>query len=275
MINKKNTILFSLIISVLTLSSCSVFFQRGYVATSPNVNCFETEKEKNFKLSAFINHFEGQTNLAFSKHFGLSAAVNGGFRGQIGADIAGIYYNKFNDKNYFEVQCGYGYYNNYEKIHSMAWSLFAGERGTYFSNNSATRYHKIFVQPSYFLTWDKVNLGFALKLSANYFDKYHYYSCVTKQDYEYDDYYYTADFRYKWGLVIEPAIKLELKRILFFQLSGIFSSNVQSFQAYHDYTSHEGHLINRYNDYMVKSPQHISFVFTIGHEFKFGKKNKL
>jgi hypothetical protein len=135
-----------LIFSLLALTSCSLMYQKGYFVTPPNVNCFHEEKEKNIKASIFLNHYELQSNVALSKHAGLSASFNGGFRGQYGAELGGIYYNIINHRNYFELQGGYGYYSNYIKVPYKTLTPLSGERGTYFTNKSETRYHKIFVQ---------------------------------------------------------------------------------------------------------------------------------
>jgi hypothetical protein len=170
------------------------------------------------------------------------------------------------------VQYGYGFYNNDERIRYMAWSLFAGERGTYFSNHSDVRYHKIFVQPTYFICGKKLKWGFALKLSANYFDNYYFYYCKTYQDYISEEFHYTADFRYKWGFAVEPSVKLEFRKPVFLQLSTFYHNNVQSFPSYYDAVGHEGGIINSDPTGDVKSPQHLSFVFTFGVELKFPKK---
>src|ERR1035437_7601040 len=154
----------------LLLSSCSVTIQKAYVGTSPNMNCFEREKEKNVKLSLFINHYEIQSNFVLSKSFGLYAGFNGCYTNTFGGEIAGIYYRNFNDRNYFEIQGGYGYYTGQLDIEHMPWNFGALiEYGEHFSQKSNALYHKIFLQPAFFYKSEKVNWGFALKISANYF----------------------------------------------------------------------------------------------------------
>ncbi len=222
----------------------------------------------------FANHYEVQSNFVLVKNFGLSAGFNGGFKGQLGGELAGIYYKQFNEKNYFEVQYGYGFFYNKTRIPYMAWSFLAGERGTWYSSNSDTRYHKIFVQPTYIITKKKVNFGFAVKISANYFDKYYYYRCKTEQDYTYLDHYSNVDFRYKWGFVFEPAFRIQFKDKLFLQLSGVLSNNIHKYPAYWSYTGHEGGIIDEGQNGFVHTPQHINFLFTIGYEIKFGKKKE-
>jgi hypothetical protein len=259
----------------LLLSSCSAIIQKAYVATSPNLNCFEREKEKNLKLSLFVNHYEVQSNYVLSKTFGLYAGINGCFTKIFGGEIAGIYYKNFNDKNYFEIQGGYGYFTNQSNILNMAWDLGALiEYGKHFSQNSNTSYHKIYIQPAFFYRLKKVNWGFAIKISANYFDKYHYdYSLKDDSDGDYSATvtYSNSDFHYKWGLSLEPAIRVQFKSKLFLQLSAILTSNINNAPVYYGHYSY-GHVINAQVSGQASNPQHIYFVATIGYEIKFGKK---
>jgi hypothetical protein len=256
---------------MLIFSACSPIVQRGYVASSLNMNHFDRDNEKNLKISLFANHYELQSNFALTKKFGLSAGINGSFRGQLGGELGGIYYKKFNDKNYFEIQYGYGYFNNKTKIH-MAMSLFAGEHGTWYHSNSDVSYHKIFLQPTYFISTEKVDVGFALKISGNYYDRFYYYSRKTIQDDVDENFYHTTDFRYKWNLLFEPAVRLHFNKKFFIQLSGIFSNHMLSSPTYHSVTGHQGGTMFLDQTGTVKSPDHVNFVFTMGYEIKFGKK---
>jgi hypothetical protein len=120
-----------------------------------------------------------------------------------------------------------------------------------------------------FLTWEKVSIGIALKASANYFDKYYFYYRITKQDYTYDRFYYESQFRYKWAYTLEPALKIEFYKKLFFQFSGIFSSNAQSVQQYRDHVSHEGKIIWSKPTSKTASPQHIYFLGAVGYTIRF------
>ena len=79
-------------------TSCSVVLQKAYLATSPNLNHFTREKEKNVKASLFLNHYDIQSNCALSRHLGVSAGINGGFKNQFGGELAGVYYENFTDK---------------------------------------------------------------------------------------------------------------------------------------------------------------------------------
>ncbi|HNW76119.1 MAG TPA: hypothetical protein PKJ28_04465 [Bacteroidales bacterium] len=90
------------------LTSCSAVLQKAYLETSPNLNRFTREKEKNVKASLFVNHYEVQSNVALSPHLGVSAGINGGFKHQFGGEVAGIFYEDFTDKFYFEVQGAMG-----------------------------------------------------------------------------------------------------------------------------------------------------------------------
>jgi hypothetical protein len=271
-----------LTVVILLLPSCAAFYQRGYVANAPNLNCFERENEKNLKFSCFLNHAEAQTNLVIAKPIGLSASINAGFRGQLNAEIAGIYFKRFNEKNYFETQFGYGYTKNIANV-GARWSLtngMTGEMGTYYNRNTEVRFHKIFVQPTYFITdpKDNVNYGLALKISANYFDKYYDHYSLEKGlgDGLYQTTFSISDYRYKWCLALEPAIKIQLKSAWFFQFSFLFTTIYGTTPVYesHDY---QGPSSGQPTQYSVIDPQHLSFLITTGFKIKMNRekdKNK-
>ncbi len=257
------------------LSSCSMMFQRAYIASAPNINYFEKENEKNLKLTLFLNHYEAQSNFALSKNIGLYTGINGGFRKQIGCEIAGIYYKKLNDKNYFETQAGYGYFSNTSTITDLPWDMGAMiEHGTWYSMKSNTIYHKFFIQPTYIYNLNSVNYGFAIKLSANYFDKYYYYHCFSENPEDnfitYDT-YSTGDFQHKWSFACEPSYRVQYNSKLYLQLSGIIISNFGNSQLIHGRFDHS-QLTDEKVIGISRNPQHLYFLFTIGYEIKFGKK---
>jgi len=251
--------------------------QRAYIATSPNLNCFERKNEKNLNFSFFINHYEIQSNFVLTKKIGLSAVLNGGFRNQFGGEIAGIYYKNFNDSSYFEIQSGYGYFTNRSEISNMPWDP-AGmiAYGQHFSRNINTIYHKVFIQPTYFYRLKKVKFGFAVKLGANYFDRYHYDYSIrddSQGDSPYIKTFSSSDFRYKWGLSVEPAVKVQFNSKFFLQWSMLFTSNIASSPVYtghYEYgSSNDVHETDK-----LTNPQHLYFIFTLGYELKFGKKKE-
>lgn len=200
------------------LTSCSAVLQKAYLETSPNLNRFTREKEKNVKVSLFVNHYEVQSNVALSRHLGVSAGINGGFKHQFGGEVAGIFYEDFTDKFYFELQGGYGCFNNKSVINSISWSFGSiGEYGTFFSQHIDTRYQKLFIQPEWVYHTEKIDLAVACKMNANYFDNYHYDYCIEDHPDDYD-YYQTissSDFRYKWNFSLEPAVKIQFHSKLF------------------------------------------------------------
>ena len=245
--------------------------QRAYIATSPNLNCFEKKHEKNLNMSLFLNHYEIQSNYVLSKTFGLAAGINGGFRNQFGGEIAGIYYKNFNDTNYFEIQCGYGYFNNQSQISNMPWDP-AGmiAYGQHFSRNINTTYHKVFIQPTYFYRLKKVKFGFALKIGANYFDRYHYDYSIRDDshgDGPYIKTFSSSDFRYKWGLSFEPAIKVQFNSKLFLQCSMLYTSNIESSPVYSGHYEYGGSF-DVHETGKLSNPAHLYFIFTVGYKIK-------
>jgi len=273
--SRKIQAIFWSILLTLLLSSCAATIQKAYVASSPNLNCFEREKEKNVKLSLFVNHYEIQSNFVLSKTFGLYAGLNGCFNNIFGGEIAGIYYRNFDAKKYFEIQGGYGYFSDRSNIKHMPFDFGALiEYGKHFSQYSNTVYHKIYLQPAFFYKLKNVNLGFALKISANYFDKYQYdYILIDDShgDYDATAKYCNSNFRYKWGLAFEPAFRVQFKSRIFLQLSAIFTSAINYAPVYNGHYS-LGHVTHLQESDQVSNPQHICFLATIGYEIKFGKK---
>ena len=263
---------------IIIFTSCSAFRQTAYFANPPNVNCFQNEKEKNLKVSIGpFDHVESQSNIAFNKNIGMSASIYGGFKGQYGGELAGIFYSKINSKNYFETQVGCGYFKN-KSIQHKLYSF--GDFGEISRFEFISNYSKIFIQPTYFYTTKWVNFGFTLKLNAVYFDKYHYYfkklAKVSDSDYTYKSYDVTiADFNDKWDIIYEPVITIQVNGIIFVQLSGIFSNNIFNSTVYYEkYGKHDNYqnILWKSEVGTDRSPQHVKFLITVGHLFLFNKK---
>lgn len=267
---------------IIYFNSCTVLNQKAYFANPPNVNCFQNEKDKNLKLSLFLNHTEAQSNIAFNKNLGLSAGLYGGFRGQYGAEVASILYNKFNDKNYFETQIGYGYFNNKTKfagseaMSHVFWFAIAPMHNIY------TKYHKMFIQPTYFYKTKHVNYGITIKLNAIYFTQYHYYykklTDITNPDLDpiYKTYTSsTLDFKDKWNFTCEPVLTFQIMDIIYLQLSSIISNLNYKSDSYNETFRLYGasyDLVSKNYNGKIKLQQYINILFTVGHTFKFKQK---
>ncbi|MEI6853133.1 MAG: hypothetical protein WCL06_09830, partial [Bacteroidota bacterium] len=211
-------------------------------------------------------------NFALAKHWGMSACLNGGFRGQYGGELAGIYYKRFNDNNYFETQVGYGYNKNQTNVEA-AWSFMAGETGTWYYRNTDVRYHKIFVQPTYAIRDQNKVVLLGLKISANYFDKYYYRCSITDQeDYKNSSTIVQSDFRYRWCMTFEPSMKILFNKFFYLQFSGLISTSAEDTQKMFEVRDHKDGLISSEVLGNVGNPQHLGFLATIGFEIKMGKK---
>jgi len=269
---------------ILILNSCKFLNHTAYFASPPNVNCFNSEKEKNLKLSLSSNHIETQSNIAFNKNIGLSAGLYGGFHGQYGGEIASILYKNFNDKKYFETQIGYGYFNNKTKYAGNEfmsydfWFTIAPEHKIH------TKYHKIFIQPTCFYKTKHVNYGITMKINAIYFTQYHYYykklTDWTNREEDPNFRTYTTstlDFTNKWNIVCEPVLTIQFKDVVYVQFSGIISNMNYESPAYSEYyrSYHDGpyELISNKEFGQMRLRQHVCILFTVGHIFNF-KKNK-
>lgn len=266
---------------ILIFNSCKFLNHTAYFANPPNVNCFKSEKEKNLKFSIAINHFETQSNISFNKNIGMSAGLYGGFHGQYGAEIASIFYNKFNDINYFETQIGYGYFNNKTKFAGSEfmsydfWFTIAPE------HNIHTKYHKIFIQPTYFYKTKHVNYGLTIKINAVYFTQYHYYyKKLTDWTNREEDPFYktyttsTLDFTDKWNIVFEPVLTFQIGSSLHLQLSSIISNINYESDTYNETYKFHGVSNLDSKKYIGKTNlrQHLSILFTVGHTFRYKKK---
>ena len=268
---------------ILILNSCKFLNHTAYFASPPNVNCFNSEKEKNLKLSLSLNHNETQSNIAFGKNIGVSAGLYGGFHGQYGGEIASLLYNKFNDNKYFETQIGYGYFNNKTKYAGNEFMSYDFWFTIAPAHNIYTKYHKIFIQPTYFYKTKHINYGITIKLNAVYFTQYHYYyKKLTDWTNREEDPYFktyttsTLDFTDKWNIVCEPVLTFQFFDNINLQLSGIISNiNYESPKYSEEYRSrHSGpfELISTKEIGTTRLRQHVSILFTIGYTFKLKKK---
>lgn len=267
---------------ILLFNSCRFLNQTAYFASPPNVNCFNSEKEKNLNVSLSLNHFESQSNIAFGKHIGISAGLYGGFHGQYGGEIASILYNKINDKNYFETQIGYGYFNNKTKFAGIEIMYYNFSPSIAPMHNILTKYHKIFIQPTYFYKTKHVNYGITIKLNAVYFTQYHYYykkltDWTNREENPFYKTYTTStlDFTDKWNIVFEPVLTFQMGSNLYLQLSSIISNINYESDAYNE--TYKFHGVSNDLDskkYIGKTNlrQHLSILFTIGHTFRLKKK---
>jgi len=267
---------------ILILNSCKFLNHTAYFASPPNVNCFNSEKDKNLKVSLSSNHFESQSNIAFSKHIGVSTGLYGGFHGQYGAEIASIFYNRFSDKKYFETQIGYGYFNNKTKFAGNETMGYAFWFAIAPAHNIHTKYHKLFIQPTYFYVTKHVNFGITIKLNAIYFTQYHYYyKKLTDWSNPDDDPIYktyttsTLDFTNKWNILCEPVLTVQFKNVVYVQFSGIISNmNYESPTSFEEYRVYGGstELISNKEYGHTRLRQHVSILLTVGHIFNFKKK---
>ncbi len=268
---------------ILILNSCKFLNHTAYFANPPNVNCFNTEKEKNLKVSLSSNHFESQSNIAFSKHIGMSTGIYGGFHGQYGAEIASTLYNRFNDNKYFETQIGYGYFNNKTKYAGNEFMAYNFSFAVVPEHNIHTIYHKIFIQPTYFYEAKHVNFGITIKLNAIYFTQYHYYyKKLTDWTNREEDPHFktyttsTLDFANKWNIVCEPVLTVQFKDVVYVQFSGIISNmNYESPTYSEKYRTYHGspyELISNKEFGQTRLRQHVNILFTVGHIFNFKKK---
>ncbi len=270
------------LIIIISLSSCTI--QKAYIVNSPNVNCFKYEKEKNLKFAINNLSLNAQTNLALNNKFGLSASLYGGIgdlhaeSGFGGAEIGGIYYKYLSNSKYFELQGGYGYcYNKIDTWWPTDPFMFVGLHGTSYSCISNTNYHKLYLQPTFFLVGKKASLGFALKCNTIYFNKYYFEFCNKLDDGAGEgsdgkrEREGITSFNNKYGFMFEPVINFKLGQVFFIQFVGALSNNIDTGKAY-EYINNRP--TNPFTEYSFSNPQHTYFKINVGFEFKLGKDKK-
>lgn len=272
----KLTVKYIGLMSILLICACnSIFYQETYFVNSPNVNCFDDEKEKNLKLTASFHQFELQSNLALTDKFGVAATLftGGGNPIDFGGELGGIYYKKLTDYFYFQTQIGYGYFDITNKRDIMP--LFIVAHKSWLREEIDDNYHKIYFQPDFFFTTDKFNIGLSAKFNWVYFSDY-YYKMETETENDYGVSYGNdfslsiADFHNKRFFVIEPSLMLKLKNGIYFQLTSAFSKPTFTSDVYDKL----GSLPYRLTTTKLHHPMHTQFVFNIGFEFKLGRKKK-
>jgi hypothetical protein len=275
-----------LLIIFISLSSCSN--QKAYIVSSPNINCFKYEKEKNIKFAAQGLNYNLQTNVALNNKFGLTASLYGGLNineinrsgiklNFIGGEIGGIYYKYLTNHIYFESQLGYGYCDNNTDAGWASDPLSAmGLHGSSYFCETNTNYHKLFIQPCVFFIGKKKSLGLGLKVNSVYFVNYHYSFKNILVDGDTGSGYDTESgiegetgFYNKLGFVFEPVINLKFKDVFYIQFIGALSNNIHNGIS-NEYVASGPTSV----EHSFSNPQHIYFKINLGWEFKLGKNKK-
>lgn len=199
---------------ILFLTSClKELMQKAYITNPPNICFFDSTKTTKIKFAGNLKYLENQLSYRLSDKWGISSNLLVGSRKQYGGDLGLVFYKNIKNKNYFELATGYGYFNSqFHMKHSINQSLIFF--GPYYYQNINSTYHKLFLQPNYFISNNKNNLGFTLRFSASYFSNYNCTYVVSTYNGEYNNppsEYSTSKFKNKIGFTFEPMFTIRFK----------------------------------------------------------------
>lgn len=268
-----STIKYSSIIIVTFLFACNPrYIQKGYVINSPNVNCFQTDKERNVKLSAGFHQIELQSNFALCKQFGLASTLfaGGGAPWQYGGEFAGIFFKDISDHFHYEIQSGFGYFKIRSDIDRQL-NYLPGLYKRWYRQEVNTNYNKSFIQPSFFYITNWCKIGLSVKINAVYFRNYTFHYEKETEDsqgvgYNYIEYSDTQ-FNNKFAYIIEPVLTLKFEPVFFIQATKAYCNSIYDSDIYSNWG------INQPIGTM-KHPQISDFVLTFGIELTIGNKKK-
>ncbi len=253
--------------------------QKAYVTNPPNISLFDTAKETNVKLMGNLRYLESQYSHSFTNHSGLAINALVGFQGQYGADAGWVFYKSKKDRMYFETVAGYGYFNAHSIIDNPRGSLFLLPGGDFYCQNIESKYHKLFIQPSFFFGDSQNMYGITLRYTWSLFTDYRCKYYLKPYSAEYNSpptEYVTALFTNKFGYTVEPVITYRKKinrRYLYFQFGICFSGSSIS----HDTLSNKPYQSPKpysYYSYSTDFPLHAVFNINCGMEFGLKKKNR-
>lgn len=270
----KRQIIFIFFTLLFLLSACDPkFIQKAYVVNTPNVNCFQKDEEKNYKVAASLQSISFQTNWSLTNKYGISSSLFacGGVPWTCGFEIGGIYFKNVSNKFYFEIQTGYGYFSSKSDINRPAdFSAFMGLYGRRYKQSSNTKYHKLYSQPSFFFVSKNISLGLALKIDIPYFTNYYWtFEDELSGERGIETKSTMAEFHDKFGLEFEPVFKLKFRRAFFIQIAKSYAFNSFTSDLITSFTHGNGPVISKY-----KNPAHSTVIINIGLEYKLEKRKK-
>jgi len=267
-----------LIVLLFFITSCySKLIQKAYLTNPPNICLFDSAQATSLKFTGNLRYIENQASYSFSDNWGVATNLFLGYRLQYGGDLGLVFYEKFNNKHYFEISNGYGYFKSYSIIKNRIGSMYGMAGGNFYGHHIDCIYHKVFSQPSYFFSKKNIDYGLTLRFSLPYFTNY---DCT----YDLSPYagsywlkpveYSKVQFKNKWGYTIEPVLTLrvkEKKSNKFFQFGMCFSdkmmsTSIKNNQGYDDW---RGPFIEYTS--LQTFPLHANFFFNVGIEFNKGK----
>ena len=288
MIKRKHIFNLSFILSIFLFSSCfRGLIQKAYVTNPPNVCLFDSAKSTEVKMTGNFRYIENQLSYALTNKWGLQSNLFLGYRQQKGLDLGFVYYKKISDWGYFECATGYGYFNTNSNIDEglLFGGAVLGGYGTYYSQNINCSYHKLYIQPSFFLVDEDGQVGLTLRASFPYFTKY---NC----SYDLRDYdgatpelgstaYGSANIKNKFGFILEPMITIRFNgkrknKSFFVQLGGCISDNTITKLDGYVKDGYQPNSIRKYTYATINQqfPLHANFFTNYGLEYRFGKSIK-
>lgn len=250
--------------------------QKAYFVNSPNVNCFDSPKEKNINVEGSLHQIGIQSNIALDSTYGISSSLfaANGPPWSYGAEIAGIFYKDLTKRHYVEGDLGCGYFKIQSEIYRNDLSTMLGLSGNKYYQNNFSTYYSIYAQPSYFYKMDWLSLGISLKLNVVYFSNYYYYDSETETD-ERGTFINSTEayFHKKIAFVCEPVLTAKFRKGFYFQLvwakaNNIFNSPITG--TYEGWHSSSSYSVSE----KIKNPQLAPWIINIGVNIKLNGKRK-
>lgn len=271
--------LFSLlIISTILFSSCfTELVQKAYITNPPNVCLFDSARDLKVRYAANLRYIENQSSFAINDRSGIATSLLIGVPSKIGIELGYVYYKKLNHFSYFELNSGYGYFDTESKVGSDAFPTYSMKKDNFiYFHDIKSEYHKLYVQPSYFLLTRYFDIGLTSRVSLPYFTDYncqYSLSVVNKHESGHENYFtFYKHFKNKVGFTIEPMLMFRFKgkhqRVsTYLQIGACYAP--MSVKADSVYVNPDA-INDGYSD-KQPFPLHANFFINYGLEIKIGK----
>ena len=283
----KRYYLYSAFIICLFTSCYSLLTQKAYLTNTPNVSFFDSSEVTKMKFVGNLRFLENQVSYPLSDKLGIASDLLFGFHTQYGGDLGLVYYKRLGSKHYFEISSGYGYFNAQSSITDPIGSLGGIPGGNYYTQDINSIYHKLFTQPSFFITNKRTDYGLTLRVSLPYFTTYNCTYAMTHYSGEYSyapSDYAAANFKNKLGLTIEPMFTIRFKRKktdhllqwgMCFSVITIHSTDSIPYSSNNNWNPGGVIFSNGYYYYKNQPfPFHANFFINYAIEFGIGKRKK-
>jgi hypothetical protein len=204
----------TLLLAVL-LCSCTHYY---YVPNIQNVPLLREKDEFHFSGSYAEGDesrcFEAQTAYSVSKNIGLMANYMHAWGGEVsdnnygrGHYIEGAigYFKPIEDYGVFEIYGGFGSSKQHHEITSPTYDPIAGITHTIYNGNTDVSFTKLFIQPSFGVTFNFIDLAVSTRFYSVSYNKIKNHIVGNS-----DEYNFPTNLSGKSHLFLEPAVTARL-----------------------------------------------------------------